>query len=212
MAELDVHLTKDGQLVVIHDHELERTTPMRGPVREQTLAELKQIDAGAWFAPEFAGETILGLDDVLAMTSGRIRLNVEIKAPESDWDGVSEKLLETLRRHDAFASTVVSCFDLGALQSLRRADREIALGVLWAQPELDEAWRWCTDVGAVSIHPYWMLANAESVHAAHARGLQVFVWTVNAEEHMQGMLAAGVDGIISDYPERFAALKDASQA
>jgi len=206
MAELDVHLTRDGQLAVIHDHELERTTPQRGPVRERTLAELKQIDAGRWFAEEFAGETILSLDDVLAMTRNKIRLNVEIKAPESDWDGVSRELLDTLRRHDALATTVVSCFDLGALQSLRRADRDIALGVLWAQPELDEAWRWCADVGAISIHPYWMLANAVTVKVAHDRSLQVMVWTVNAEEHMRDMLAAGVDGIISDYPERFVSL------
>ncbi len=207
MIEFDVHLTKDGKLVVIHDHELARTTPAQGAVREHTLAELQQIDAGAWFAPDYAGETILSLEDVLTLTKGKTRLNVEIKAPESDWSGVSEQLLASLRRHDSLDSTVVSCFDPGALQNLRRASSAIALGMLWAQPDLEEAWRWCAEINAVNIHPYWRLANAESVQAAHARGLQVLVWTVNAEDDMRDMLKAGVDGIISDFPERLAALQ-----
>lgn len=207
MIELDVHLTKDGELVVIHDHELARTTPAQGIVREHTLAELQEIDAGAWFAPDYAGETILSLDEVLAITKGKARLNVEIKAPESDWTGVSQQLLASLGKHDSLDSTVVSCFDLGALQNLRRASSTIALGVLWAQPDLEEAWRWCAEVGAVNIHPYWRLANLESVQAAHARDLRVLVWTVNAEDDMHDMLKAGVDGIISDFPERLAALK-----
>lgn len=206
MIELDVHLTKDERLVVIHDHELARTTPAQGAVREHTLAELQQIDAGAWFAPDYAGQTILSLDDVLMLTKGKVRLNVEIKAPESDWSGVSQQLLASLRKHDSLNSTVVSCFDLGALVNLRRADSAIALGVLWAQPEIEEAWRWCAETDAVNIHPYWRLTNSETVQAAHDRNLRVLVWTVNAAEDMRDMLTAGVDGIISDFPERLVAL------
>jgi len=204
MIELDVQLSRDEQLVVFHDHTLERTTSGAGMVRDRSLKELRELDAGCWFAPDFRDERLMTLPEVLKLTAKRTRLNVEIKAPAGDWPVLVPRLLATLDEHAVLERTVVSCFELGALEEVRRKSESAVLGVLWHTPDLAEAWRWCAEVGASSVHPFWMLASSELTEAAHARALRVFVWTVNEETDIRSVVAAGVDGVISDFPERFA--------
>ena len=208
MIELDVQLTRDEQLVVLHDATLERTTDGRGAVAAHTLAELKQLDAGSWFAPAFAGERVLSLQDVFDLVGTRARLNVEIKAPAAEWAVLVPNLLATLARYQAIESTVVSCFEPDALGAVRGCSDRARLGVLWSHAQFDEAWRWAAEVHAVALHPLWLLASAEVTGAAHARGLDVLVWTVNDPAAMRALLVHGVDGIMSDFPERFAALPE----
>lgn len=206
MIELDVHLARDGALVVIHDDDLARTTNGAGCVREQDLAGLRTLDAGAWFGPTFAGEPILTLDEVIALVGGRARLNVELKSPQPDWGDQAVRLADLLRRTGLMGSTVVSCFDPEALAALRDVAPEARLGLLWAHTDVAAAWDWARRLGAISFHPHWTLAAEETVAAAHERQLQVLVWTVNDVAVMEGLLAVGVDGIISDFPGRFSEL------
>ena len=208
MIELDVQFSRDLELVVIHDHELHRTTSGRGAVRELDFAELAALDAGSWFATEFAGERVLHLDEVIRLVGGRARLNVEVKSPSSDWPEMASRLVRVLRAHDLVAATVVSCFDPGALFAVRARASEVRLGVLWQRTDFAEAWDLAAALGAVSIHPHWMLVSPEIVQAAHRRNLQVLVWTVNEVEAMQCLGQYGVDGIMSDFPERFDKIMD----
>lgn len=203
MIELDVHVSRDHELIVIHDDSLERTTSGTGPVRDQDLRTLRILDAGCWFGPAFAGESILTLDDVIAIVGGRARLNVELKSPRSDWEHQARRVVEVLRRAGIIGSTVVSGFDPEALACVRDLSEEAQLGLLWANTDVEAAWDWARRLGAVSFHPHWMLVDAASVAAAHERHLQVIVWTVNELADMESVLAAGVDGIISDFPGRF---------
>jgi len=212
MIELDVQLSRDEQLIVIHDHELERTTSGTGLVRHHTLAELRALDAGAWFASGFAGERILTLDEVVELVAGRARLNVELKAPAPDWPILVPRLLAVLGAGGLSASAVVSCFDPEALVAVRALNAGVRLGLLWQHQDVTEAWRWAQELQAVSIHPFWMLVSPDLVAAAHARRLQVLVWTVNDPSTMRALVTKGVDGIMSDFPERLFGIDDALSA
>jgi len=203
MIELDVQLSRDGELVVMHDLELQRTTNGAGTVRERPFAEIKALDAGAWYGPQFVAQRVLCLDEVIEIVGTRARLNVEIKAPADDWAALATALLKTLRSHGLIATTIISCFEPGALAIVHECDSGARLGLLWHQTEFSEAWQWARRLNAVSLHPYWMLVSADLVHAAHTCGLQVVTWTVNDVDRMRDLVRIGVDGIISDHPERF---------
>lgn len=211
MIELDVHLSRDGELVVIHDDDLGRTTNGAGRVRDLDLAGLRALDAGAWFGAPFAGERILTLGEVIDRIGGT-RLNVELKSARPDWRNQALRLVDILRRTDRVDSTVVSCFDPEALAVVRDVEPDARLGLLWAQTDMDAAWDWAERLRATSFHPHWTLATAATLAAAHHRQLAVLVWTVNEVALMGQLVTAGVDGIISDFPGRFAALDGTSAA
>lgn len=202
MIELDVQLSSDGYLVVLHDPELQRTTTGEGPVRERRLAELKQLDAGSWFGEAFRGEVVLTLEDVIAIVGRRAMLNVEIKSPPSDWSSTALKTVAVLTHAGILGTTVLSCFEMQALQKVREISPSARLGVLWQQPDWGEAWRWARELAAWSFHPWFGILDADGVAAAHRRGLRVLTWTVNEEEDIGRVIDTGVDGVMSDFPER----------
>ncbi len=203
MIELDVQLTRDGQLVVVHDRMLGRTLRGEGAVREFDLAALRAMDAGAWFSPAYAGEPVLSLAEVFDITGTRAALNVEIKSPAADWDATAAALVALLRARGALAATVVSSFDMGALHALRAHEPKARIGVLWQTADLDNARAAAAALGAWSIHPWWGVIDATAVAAAHAQGLALIAWTVNEPADIARLVEMGVDGVISDFPERF---------
>jgi glycerophosphoryl diester phosphodiesterase len=203
MIELDVHLTRDRRLVVLHDHELGRTVQGEGAVRDYTLAELCALDAGSWFALEYAGTCVPSLDEVLELTEGKAALNVEIKSSAPDWDETARVLTELLGEKGRLESTIISSFDMGALRAVRERSPQARLGVLWHNADLDPMWLLAEGLDARSVHPLWSLIDAPVVQQAHDRDCKVIAWTVNEPEQIARLAALGVDGIISDYPERF---------
>lgn len=202
MIELDVQLTRDGRLAVLHDRQLGRTVAGQGPVRERSLAELQALDAGGWFAPRWQGATVPALDDVLAWTAGRAELNVEIKSPAEDWEATAAALLDLLQRRDRLAGTIVSSFQMGALAAVRRRSAAARLGVLWQTADLDPMWQEAAALEALAVHPLWGLVDAQVVAEARRRGRRLIVWTVNDADAIAHLIGLGVDGIISDFPER----------
>jgi len=204
MIELDVQLSRDGELIVIHDLDLERTTSGHGCVRAHDLAHLTSLDAGSWFGSRFAGQRLLSLEDVVGIIGARARLNVEVKAPAADWGRLAPQLTAMLRLHGLLESTVISSFETGALAAVRAEAADARIGLLWQNADFVDAWRWTSGLRATSLHPHWMLVSPELVSTAHGHGLQVLVWTVNDPAVMQRLVGLGVDGIMSDFPERFA--------
>lgn len=202
--ELDCQLSADGELVVIHDETLDRTTNGLGPVRARTWAELAQLDAGRWKGERFRGERIPRLPDVLAQIGGRVRLNVEIK---SAWDAgaIEEKLAALVEGCDAASWVLFSSSHTAALRGMRAAAPWARLGIVRSQAPAAEALTLAAEVAACVIAPKRTLVDAALVELAHARDLGVWVWTVNDPREMQRLGELGVDAIFSDYPERFAA-------
>ena len=199
MVELDVQLTRDGAVVVMHDWTLERTTDGSGAVCDRTLAEIRGLDAGAWFGSAFRGTRVPTLAEVLAAVG--LPVNVELK-PVGD-DGLEARALAVVESAGALARVVFSSFDAGALERLRACAAGATLAVLWdAGPVADAVGR-ARRVGARALHLRKDRTTPDALAAAAAAGLPVRAWTVNERGEMDRLVAAGVEGIFTDFPERF---------
>lgn len=194
MVELDVHLCATGEPVVIHDDTVDRTTDGSGRVRDLSLDELKALDAGD-------GERVPTLVEVIDEMSGRVAINVELKGfgcVDRVNEIISGAVGDGLVSHDGL---LVSSFHLGMLELMRALSDDVRLGVLVGDAPcmvLEFAQR----VGAYSVNPYHRRMSLEFVSSAHGLGLKVYPWTVNESGDIARAKAMGVDGIISDYPER----------
>jgi len=204
--ELDCQLSADGELVVIHDETLERTTSGLGPVGAKPWRELAMLDAGGWWDSRFRGERIPRLADVLAQIAGRVMLNVEIKSAR-DVGVIEAKLAALVGTASASDWVLFSSFHEPALRNLRAVAPWAAIGVLWDRRPASGALTLAADIGARCIAPGRRIVDDLLVGAAHAQSLGVWVWTVNDVGEMRRLVAAGVDGLFSDYPERLAALR-----
>jgi glycerophosphoryl diester phosphodiesterase len=205
VAECDVHLSADGAVAVIHDPTLDRTTNGVGPVAAKTLAELRALDAGAWMSPAFAGERIPELRELLALAAGRLTLLVELKAG----DGLEERvttLLASERRDDV----VLTSFDperLARAKTLLPTVPTMLLGRRRAHgpPVLIET---AVELEAAAVGVEQEGIDGPFVVAAHGAGLGVFAWTVNDADAARRLAALGVDGLITDQPDRIVAALD----
>ncbi len=203
--ELDCQLSADGELVVIHDETLDRTTDGRGAVGDRPWAELARLDAGAWFDPAYRGERIPRLPDVLAQVRDRVMLNVEIKSAR-DVGAIERKLAKLLADEDALAWVVLSSFHAAAVRNMRAAAPNARLGVLCDDDPRRGGLALARELGAEALIPGRRWVDARLVDEAHAHRLAVWVWTVNEPGEMRRLIALGVDAIFSDWPERFAEL------
>lgn len=199
MVELDVQLTRDGEVVVIHDWTLDRTTDGRGAVREQTLAALRRLDAGAWFGPAFRGTHVPTLAEVLAAVA--LPVNVELKPVGND--GLETRALAVVESAHALGRVVFSSFDDGALVRMRERSASASLAVLRDPGPVTEAVAFAERVGARALHLRKDGATADAVRVAARAGLPVRAWTVNERGEMDRLVAAGVEGVFTDFPERF---------
>jgi glycerophosphoryl diester phosphodiesterase len=207
--ELDCQRAADGELVVIHDETLDRTTDGRGPVGDRTWDELARLDAGAWFDPAYRGERIPRLADVLAQVRDRVLLNVEIKSAR-DVGAIETALVDLVAREHATSWVLFSSFHPAAVRNVRAAASWARLGVLCDDDPRRGGLALAAEVGAEALIPGRSWIDAGLVDEAHARGLAVWVWTVNEPGEMRRLVALGVDAIFSDWPERFGALPRAS--
>jgi len=197
MCELDVQLSRDGAIVVIHDETVERTTDGKGEVAELTLEELKRLDAGAKFkGGAVKGERIPTLDEVFSVTSGKCGLNIELKA-----GGLEHQVAQIMQARNALADSIVSSFDWEYLKNIQQLHFNIRVGLLAEEKPVDLMMN-AVAMRAHSINPRWDMVTSDLCKAAHERGLKVYTWTVDADARMRALIAYGVDGIMTNYPER----------
>lgn len=191
-VEVDVYLV-EGELIVIHDPLLERTTNGVGEVMQQSLAYLRSLDAGD-------GEKIPLLQEVFDLVDKRVGINIELKGPKTAVSTVQfiHKQIENGWTYDKI---LVSSFDHAMLQTVQQLDSNIKLGALIFY-EPDELAQFATDMGAFSVNSWLMTMSEPFVKDAHERGLQVYVYTVNETEDIERMRNWGVDGIFTNYPDR----------
>lgn len=199
--ELDVHLSKDGEIVVIHDFTVNRTTDGQGDVKDMLLSELRELDAGKWFSDAFSGERIPTLKEVFDLSPPELMINVEMKGGIGS--GLEEALAELLRQSNRLGTVIVSSFDYKGLANLKRIEPSVKIGLLY---DLRMAYHWKLPAVAgcevYSLHPGLRRIDAEDVKAVQEQGLSVFPWTVNEEEKLLQAISYGVNGIITDYPGR----------
>ena len=200
MIELDVTLTRDRKVVVIHDDTLDRTTTGKGPVKGHTLAEIKALDAGSWFDARFAAERVPELSEVMELTAGRCLLNIEIKesAFEADYpaNAIEHQVVKLVKTSGGLDRVILSSFDKRILQRIAAMDAPPAIayisdhGADWRVLEMLLAMK------AFSWHPRFKVLTRDQVEMMHASGLKVFPWTINTRTEAEAVLALGVDGLI----------------
>jgi len=204
MIELDVLLSKDGQIVVIHDDTLNRTTNGKGRVTDYTLDELKQLDAGSWFGTQFSGEKIPTLKEVLELTRGKMFLNIELKKGDLGrytMMDLADRSLQEVEEVGMLNQVVFASFDPSAIDRILEKNPKIPVALIYNQ-----SWTFPQEVtGGRSISVLscsGKVLTQTNISKTHQQGMKIIAWTLNTEEHMQHFLNMGVDGIITDYPDR----------
>lgn len=207
-VEFDVQCTADGHLVVFHDDDLRRICNVSGRIVTSTLAQLRELDAGRHFGPQFAGELIPTLDEVLETLPASAFVNIEAKRFRFRSDGLEAGIAEAFQRHGLAGRCIVSSFNPVLLWWLGRIDHTIPLGLLYAPDEpagLNRGWpRHLLRLAA--LHPYQGQVTPKLVQQARRRGQQINTWTVNEPAEMRRLIDLGVDGIITDRPDLLSAL------
>lgn len=208
--ELDVRLSSDGALIVMHDDRVDATTDGTGYVHDLTLAEIQALDAGSWFDDSFTGARVPTLDEVFETLGQRTRINVEIKAETADDTGIEANVAEAIRRHNLEQRVLISSFNPVTLRRFRDAMPEVFIGFLYALDTPPTAHRLMADLPHEARNPYYQLIDAEFMAWAKREGYRVNTWTVNDPEMAVELSQLGVDCIITDNPDRIlAALRPA---
>src|SRR6202140_1382526 len=201
--ETDLQLSRDAHFVAIHDATVDRTTSGRGAVHDLTLTELRDLDAGSWFGSEFAGERIPTLEEICEFSKKHdVVFYLELK-PGGSWGG-EHALIGALRESGEVARTIVISFDAAILANVRKIEPTLMTGLLY-DGQMERPVDRALEGGARQLPTRGDLESPGLLTAAREKDLQVVCWTVNHSAHMRLLMDAGVDGIMSDYPDRLAA-------
>jgi glycerophosphoryl diester phosphodiesterase len=201
--ELDVHLSRDGALIVIHDETLDRTTNGHGLVRDHTLAELKQLDAGSWFSPKYASQRIPTLGEILDWARARDTVvDIEIKNAPLYYEGIELAVVHALERAGMSDQAIVISFDHASVKRVKEVSGgRVATGVLYGCRPLDAGVPLARSAGADALLPHWAYVTAEDVARAHAEGLSVAPWASSDPDVLRSLIANGVDAIGTNHPD-----------
>jgi len=195
-AEVDVQETADGEVVLLHDPDLQRTTGRRGKIWRTTYAELTRLDAGSWFAPAFAGERIPTLAEVIDVVRGKIGLVIEIKVTGREKNLV-QSVVQIVRKAGFDDECFITSMSASAIKEVKRLAPALQLGLVVRSRRVD-----LTGLTTEHVALRDTLATSARICAARARGQRVHVWTVNDPGAMSRLVALGVDGILTDRPAR----------
>jgi len=199
MIEIDLHLTRDGAVVITHDSEL----PGLGEIADARLEQVRRVDVG--------GEPVPTLDEVLDAFGARIPFNLELKvSARGPYPDLESLALEAVERRGLLPRTLFSCFEDGVLARLRRAAPQARIALLFSPRRREDVLERARVLAAEAVNPWFGLASAEQVAEAHGAGLAVYPFTVDAEDEMRRLLALGVDGLFTNYPDRLRRVLDSA--
>ncbi|WP_286149043.1 glycerophosphodiester phosphodiesterase family protein [Paenibacillus sp. FSL R5-0490] len=198
--ELDVRLSKDKQLVVIHDANVLRTTDGEGLIEELTVKDLKKLDAGSWFSPAYAGEKIPLLTEVLKQASGKIGIIIEMKSPENQ-PGMTEILADVLNSYKSDSQIKVQSFHINEMKKFHKLAPEIPAGLLLSKHlDLFHLASYRDFASFLSVHH--LLLSKSFINQTELFGYEIYSWTISKQYQFADMQRLGVHGIISDDEKR----------
>lgn len=203
--ETDVHMTKDGVLVLIHDEQVDRTTGGTGWIKDYTYKELLSLDAGSWFHKDFNNERIPTLESLLEFSKHNgILLNLELKNNIIQYENLEKKVIDLIYKYNLRDKAMLSSFNHYSIVECKKISQEIKVGLLYSsgiyKPEV-----YASFVGVEALHPHFYALREEIVKGIKEKGIGINTYTVNEMKYMEPLVQWGVDGIITNYPDR---LKD----
>lgn len=201
-VETDVQMTSDGVMILMHDELVDRTTNGTGYVKDFKFDELRKLDAGSWFNKDYEGESIPTAEELIIFAKeNNILINFELKNGIVLYSGIEEKLIDMIYKYDMQNNIIFSSFNHYSMFHCKEITNEIKTGLLYMdglyEPEV-----YCKHVHADALHPNYYAINKEIVANAKKTGILVNPFTVNEESTMRDLIAAGVDGIITNYPDK----------
>jgi glycerophosphoryl diester phosphodiesterase len=202
-VELDVKLSMDGHVIVIHDSTVDRTTDGKGRVASLTLDSIRKLDAGRWFDGKFSGTKVPLLEEVFEVVGRDKMINIELKSFNASRDGLMMKVCELIKRHNNQSQILFSSFFPSTLKVAAQTLPEVPRGLLAMRGVLG---LWPRSFGFMfgdyqALHPHISSTSREQIQRAHRLNRRVHVWTVNTSEEINQLKEWGVDGIITDDPQ-----------
>jgi glycerophosphoryl diester phosphodiesterase len=201
-------MTRDGELVVIHDELVDRTTDGSGWVKDMTYAQIRELSASNG-SREYPHEVVPTLNEVVDLLAGtELTINVELKDSVVPYVGLAQKVVALVEARDVAHRVILSSFNHLSLVEVRRLAGHIRTGLLFSDVLVDPA-AYAHRLGVQALHPHYRYVDMvpDVVESAHQWGLDVNVWTVDESTDMVRMIDAGVDGIFTNYPDRALAMK-----
>ncbi|QGQ48254.1 glycerophosphodiester phosphodiesterase [Metabacillus sediminilitoris] len=203
--EIDVQRSKDGELVLIHDTTVDRTTDGTGKVGDLTFEELKSLDAGSWKGEEFTGEKIPTFDEILDRYHGKIGILIELKAPEL-YPGIEESVAQELKERNLDkpqnGKIIIQSFNFESMKLTNELLPNVPIGVLTGSP-LDTTKEALEEFSTYAdyFNPHYGIVTKDLVNQVHTLGMKISSWTVRSQEAADFLFEMGVDAIITDYPD-----------
>jgi glycerophosphoryl diester phosphodiesterase len=197
--ECDVHLSKDGKLIIMHDDTVDRTTNGAGYVKDFTLSELKELDAGGKFDSSFAGEQIITLDELLEEFHGHVGLLIELKKPAM-YLGIEEKVVALLKEYKDLQGVVVQSFDVESMRKIDTLLPELEVAILM-KPVHRLSSEKIKDLTSFATYINFNVTYVTkyAVDQIHNHGGKVLVWSAKSQVRIDKAYQYGVDGIITDF-------------
>lgn len=205
MVEFDVRMTSDGECVILHDPTVDRTTAGTGPVWELTLAQVKRLDAGGKFGKQFTGERIPTLTETLDLVADRLQLNIHVYPGPDDGEEIVRRVCREIEDRNLEESTFITGMD-DVMDLARSYDPLVWRCNLSRQESPQNYVASCIEFGCYCMQPSNGIVTRELCEAAHAAGLRVHPFYADDETEMVRLIECGVDGILTNYPERLIAL------
>lgn len=197
MSELDVQETADGEIIVLHDGSLKRTSGVDKNIWETNYADLKGLDVGSWFSEEYKGEPIPTFQEVIDLVKGKMKINIELKANKHE-KMLAERTLKIVEENNFLDQVIFTSFKFDEIRKIRALNKNAKVGYIFSKlPKNVDVFK--EDVDLLSAK--YKIVDVEFIKKAKIAGMEVAVWTVNKPEDMKRMIEIGVDAIITNYPD-----------
>jgi glycerophosphoryl diester phosphodiesterase len=200
--ECDVQMTKDGKLIICHDELVDRTTDGKGFIKDKTYEEIRALDGGSWYSKEYAGERIPLLEELLDLVKqSGVYLNVELKTGIVQYHGMEDKVVAMVKSYDLLHKTIFSSFNHYSIYEIKDKYPEALTGALYMEG-LYKPWSYFESIKCDCAHPFYLAAQPIIIEGLLQHGFTINTFTVDDLNTAAMLVKSGVEGIITNYPER----------
>ena len=206
--ETDLHITKDGEIVICHDETIDRTTNGTGYIAEYNYNDLCKFDAGIKYSKKFSGEKIPSLNEFFEYVKDKnLYINLELKNNIIKYEGLEEKVIQKIYEYSLQNNIILSSFNHYSMIKVKEIDNRIKTGLLYAS-NFYNVHEYAEKLKADALHPFYpAVFDKNIVKEIHDNGILINAYTVNEEPHMKRLVELGIDGIITNFPDMLKEIK-----